>query len=146
MCEEKTEMRFPHLTAHHFWTRHLQFSQDWSGLHISSSPISRKWQFTFSPLLPSHPIPITATCTLGCGWAHVPPKKALALLLALQRRWDTGRSTVLAEPTANTAGAAPAQRKRRMPEHTLPSYGHARYSNHAGLQHLHWRCDFPMNI
>lgn len=142
MCEEKYKMRFPHLTAHHLWTRHPQFSRDCSGLHISSSPICRKWQFTFPPLLPSHPI--IAACTLGCGWAHTPPK-ALAPFSALQRRCDPGRSTVLAEPTANTAGAAPAQRKHLMPEHTLPSYGRARYSNHAG-QHLQRRCDFPMNI
>ena len=52
----------------------------------------------------------------------------------------------LQSPQPTQLGLLQPGERHPMPEHTLPSYGHARYSSHSGLQHLHWRCDFPVNI
>lgn len=52
----------------------------------------------------------------------------------------------LQSPQPAQLGLLQPGERHLMPEYTLPSYGRARYSNRSGLQHLHWRYDFPVNI
>lgn len=51
----------------------------------------------------------------------------------------------LQSPQPTQPGMLQPGQRHLMPEHTLPSYGHARYSSRSALQHLHWRCHFPTN-
>lgn len=136
-------MRFPHLGAHHLWT-----SPVLSGLLRAAHLILSYLQQVGSDnslCSPLTPAPSSLPAHLAVAkLTHV--SKGTGPIFSTAEKLGPRHIHGACRAHSQHSWAAPAQRTHLMPEHTLPSYGHTPYSKHAGLQHLHWRCDFSMNI